>query len=239
MIREAAGQGAKIVVLPETAIQGYMSLDAKTGWLAPGHTPVPGVGGSPAGRVAELVNGPSTECFCKLARELGLYVTVPFLETDPTRTLFYNSVCLIDPSGEILLHYRKINPWPYGEQGWTTRGDRGLQVADTPYGRLGLLICYDINFEAFNLHAKGVDTLLYSIAWVDRPLSPWFDVGLPRLARESNMNIVGANWTIPRYLGWHGYGHTRIISRSGRVLARADSDMKEQIVYADIPVPGR
>ena len=53
------------------------------------------------------------------------------------------------------------------------------------------------------------------------------------------MNIVGANWTIPRSYGWHGYGHTRVISRSGRILSRADDDLKEQVVYADIPVVRR
>ncbi|MHC4503316.1 MAG: carbon-nitrogen hydrolase family protein, partial [Planctomycetota bacterium] len=135
------------------------------------------------------------------------------------------------------LHYRKLNPWPFAERGWATAGDRGLVHVDTPYGRLALLICYDINYEPLNLRDLGVDTLLYPIAWVDRPKSSWFGSGLPRLARDADINIIGANWTVPGKPSWSGYGQSLIVSRSGAVLARARSDAAEEIVCAEIDVP--
>ena len=235
-VREAAGHGARIVVLPEAAISGYMTLDIRTGWLAAGHEPAKGVKGIPAATVAETVPGPSSVEFCRLAGELGIYLTIPVLEVERSSGKYFNTLCLAGPDGSLLLHYRKLNPWPYGERGWASAGDRGHAIAETPYGRLALLICYDINTEPERLKARDVDILLYSIAWVDRPKSPWFDVKLPRIARDNNMSIVGANWTIPEPCGWHGYGRSRIVDRTGRVLARAANDLAEEIVYADLPV---
>jgi predicted amidohydrolase len=135
-----------------------------------------------------------------------------------------------------LLHYRKLNPWLWAERGWATKGDHGLQYVDTPYGRLGLLICDDINFEPPRLKEAGVDLLLYSIAWVDEAKSPWFKVNLPRIARNSSFHIVGANWSVRKTPQWSGYGHSLVIDSTGRTLAKARSDVGEEIVYADLPV---
>jgi len=236
LIREAAQGGAKIVVLPETAITGYMNYDLDTTWQA-GELPLTeGLRGvSPEG-VAETVPGPSTERFARLADELDIFLTIPFLETDRRANKFYNTVVLAGPEGKILLHYRKLNPWPFAERSWASAGDRGLQCVDTPYGRLALLICYDINFEPRHLKTAEADTLLYSIAWVDKANSPWFRASLPGIAKENDLNIVGANWTVPRKPSWHGYGQSLIVARSGQVLARAAHDIGEEILYADLPL---
>lgn len=236
-IRRAAANGARIVVVPETAITGYMSTDLKTTWQVGDRGLSSGLQGrSPAGP-AETVPGPSTRAFAGLSRELGIYLTVPFLEVDPETGNYYNTLCLVGPDGKLLLHYRKLNPWPFAEKGWATKGDRGLMTVDTPFGRLGLLICYDINYEPPNLRKMGVDTLLYSIAWVDDRRSTWFFKELPRIARRNNMNIIGANWSVPEHTDWYGYGKTLIISRTGRVLARVASDFGDEIIYADLPLP--
>ncbi|MBM4043135.1 MAG: hypothetical protein FJ290_31990 [Planctomycetes bacterium] len=237
-VRAAAANGAKLVVLPETAVQGYLTHDIRTAWQADGMAVTQGLSGvSPAG-VAETVPGPSTALFGALARELAIYVSVPILEFDPPTGRYYNTLCLVGPEGSVLLHYRKLNPWPHAERGWAAQGDRGRPVLDTPYGRLSLLICYDIHTEPAHLKRAGVDTLLYAIAWVDAPKSTWFRSDLPRIARENGLNIIGANWTVPREPGtWHGYGQSLIIERTGRVLARATRDVGEEIIYADLPLP--
>ena len=236
-VREAAKHGAKIVVLPETAIHGYMSFDIETAWQLEGKATTPGLRGiSPKG-VAEPVPGPSTRAFAALSKELGIYLTVPVLEVDPKSGRHFNTLCLVGPAGRLLVHYRKRDPWLYAERGWATPGDLGLPTADTPYGRLALLICYDIHEQAPRLKPKKVDTLLYAIAWVDDEGSSWFDEDLPRIARRNNLNIIGANWTVPRRPDWHGYGKTRIIARTGRILAKAKNDLAEETVYADLPVP--
>jgi len=104
---------------------------------------------------------------------------------------------------------------------------------------MGLLICYDINYEPPNLKKLNVDHLLYSIAWVDSTNSDWFDVRLGGIARANNINIIGANWTVPSTSNppdWYGYGKTRIIDRTGRILAKASKDIGEEIVYAVLPI---
>jgi predicted amidohydrolase len=236
LVREAAKGGAKIVVLPETAISGYMSHDIRLTWQAEGGRLTPGLQGVSPKEVAETVPGPSTRELGSWAKDLGIYLTVPLLEVDEASGKFYNALVLMGPDGSLLLHYRKLNPWPWAERGWATAGDRGHQVVDTPYGRLGLLICYDINFEPPKLHERQVDHLLYAIAWVDEPRSTWFHKQLPDIARSNRLNIIGANWSIPDQPGWHGYGQSLVIRRDGVVLARAKSDLGSEIVFAELPL---
>lgn len=240
LVRIAAGRGAQVIVLPETAITGYMSTDLEKTWRVDGRPITPGLTGFSPRRAAETVPGPSSRLFGRLARQLGVYLTVPIVEFDPTRSRYFNTVLLMGPDGKMLLHYRKRNPWPFAERGWASRGERNV-VVDTPLGHMSLIICFDINFEPPNLKKLKVDHLLYPIAWVDAPESPWFDENLPRIAHENRLNIIGANWTIPpgAMPGWHGYGKTRIIDRTGRILASAGRDELEEIVYARVPVASR
>jgi predicted amidohydrolase len=82
-----------------------------------------------------------------------------------------------------------------------------------------------------------VDHLLYAIAWVDESGSTWFSKELPDIARKANVNIIGANWSVPDQPGWHGYGQSEIISRTGRIFVQAKSDLGNEILYADLPIP--
>ena len=236
-VREAAGKGAKIIVLPETSITGYTSWDLAAVWQLPGWRLSRGVKGVHPGKYAQPIPGPATKAFCKLAAELGIYLTVPLLEVDPKSGRYFNSLVLAGPKGEMLLHYRKLNPWPWAERGWATQGDRGHQYVDTEYGRLALLICYDVNFEPQKLKKAKIDTLLYSIAWVDDKDSSWFDKNLPAIARKNDMNIIGANWTVGGKVDWHGHGDSRIISRAGKILAKPKDKVGETILYAELAVP--
>ena len=124
----------------------------------------------------------------------------------------YNSSVLII-NGALAAYYRKLHLWPYAEQGWMSKGDRGLAYADTPLGRIGLLVCYDVKYESVSSAVKeaGVDILLCPMAWVDNPQSGWFEQHLPAIARETGAAIVGANWSVPAKPRWYGYGHSRII----------------------------
>lgn len=240
LVREAAGNGAKVVVLPETAITGYMSWDIKKTWQSGDKKLSHGLEGTSCEEACETIDGESVKSIAMLADELDIYLTVPFLEKDAEEDKYYNTVVLVGPDGEVLAHYRKLNPWPWAEQGWASKGDLGNVYVDTPYGRMGLLICYDINYEPENLKKLKVDHLLYSIAWVDSANSDWFDVRLPGIAKANNINIIGANWTIPSASNppdWYGYGKTRIIGRTGEILSKASKDISEEIVYANLEVP--
>jgi len=138
-VKEAATNGAKIIVLPEAAITGYLSQDLKTNWHVQGLPIEPQfVGLHPEG-FAETVPGPSTRRFCKLAGDLGIYLTIPLLEVDfhegKDKPRYFNTVCLASPRGKLVAHYRKLNPWPVPEKSWATAGDRGVQTYDTEYIR--------------------------------------------------------------------------------------------------------
>src|SRR5262245_37687037 len=76
LIKEAADNGAKIVVLPEAAITGYLSQDLKTNWHVEGR-PIETFEGLDPADYAEPVPGASTKHFCALAKELGIYLTIP------------------------------------------------------------------------------------------------------------------------------------------------------------------
>ena len=78
----------------------------------------------------------------------------------------------------------------------------------------------------------------YSIAWVDDEGSNWFEERLPEIARRSGMNVVAANWTVPRQPApkWHGYGQSRIIDSEGMILAKVEDDLADEIVYAELPI---
>ena len=249
LCEEAAGNGAKIIVLPEAAITGYLSQDLQTNWRLRGWPMEPAFRHSiDPMRAAELVPGASTDHFGKLAKRLGVYITVPLVEYVGAPKIggvqkFYNTVCLVSPTGELVAHYRKLTPWPYPEKSWATAGDRGVQTYDTEYGRVGLAICYDIHTILPQYQPTHIWALLYPIAWVDQnhPVE-WFWHTLPKQVAPFHHYVIGANWSVDDEQPWFGYGFSTIISPEGKVLATAKSLHGSEIVYAEIetaPPAGR
>src|SRR5258706_953776 len=113
LVEEAAKSGAKIIVLPEAAITGYLSQDLKTNWRLAGWPIEKAFVGKDPAPFAETVPGPSTDHFAALAKQLGVYITVPLVEVERAKTpRFFNTVCLAGPTGQIVAHYRNLTPWP-------------------------------------------------------------------------------------------------------------------------------
>ena len=259
LVEQAAEAGAKIIVLPETAVTGYLSQDLRTNWRRPGwpmdrafargKDPLP---------FAETVPGPSTDHFAAVAKRLGVYLTVPLLEradrpgaapvegregaagAPPARAKprpeLFNTVCLVSPAGELVAHYRKLTPWPHPEQSWATSGDRGVQVYDTEFGRVGLAICFDIHTILPKYQPHDVWALLYPIAWVDEAHpAEWFWHTLPQAVKPFGHYVIGANWSVDAPQRWFGYGFSTVIAPDGSVVASAKSLYGSEIVYAEIP----
>jgi predicted amidohydrolase len=241
LVEEAAAAGAKIIVLPETAVTGYLSQDLQTNWRKSGRPMNRGFAGSlDPTDAAETVPGPSTDHFAALAKRLGVYVTVPLLEhaTNPRApgdVAYFNTVCLVSPKGELVAHYRKLTPWPHPEQSWATPGDRGVQTFDTEYGRVGLAICFDIHTILPKYQPEKIWALLYPIAWVDdtHP-AEWFWHTLPAEVAKFDHYVIGANWSVDHPQPWFGYGFSTIIAPDGKVVASAKSLYGSEIVYAEI-----
>lgn len=240
LVKEAATNGAKIVVLPEAAITGYLSQDLKTNWHVQGLPLEPQFVGLHPAEFAETVPGPSTRRFCKLAGDLGIYLTIPLVEVDfqqgKDKPRYFNTVCLASPQGKLVAHYRKLTPWPVPEKSWATAGDRGVQTYDTEYGRVGLGICFDIHTILEKYESKHLWALLYPIAWVDEEHpADWFFHRLPERVRPFKHHLIGANWSVDKKQNWRGYGFSLIISSAGKVVASAKSLYGSEIVYAELP----
>jgi len=240
LVWAAARNGAKIVVLPEAAVTGYLSQDLKTTWHLKGWPINPKFQGKDPKGFAEEVPGPSTRHFCSLARELGIYLTIPLLEVDYSKgkdePRYFNTVCLANPKGELVAHYRKLTPWPHPEKSWATAGDRGVQTCDTEYGRVGLGICFDIHTILEKYEAHDIWCLLYPIAWVDSEHpAEWMLHRLPERVKPFKHHLVGANWSVDGKQDWRGYGFSVIVSNEGKVAASARSLYGSEIVYAELP----
>jgi predicted amidohydrolase len=237
LIRQAAAGGAKIVVLPEMAIAGYASQDLRRSWHVAGRPMSEAFLGQDPLPCSQTVPGRASDQFCALARQLGIYLTIPLLERthdDPPK--FFNTVCLASPEGTLALHYRKLNPW-YPERSWATPGDRGLQALDTEFGRVGLAICFDIHTILEEYADRGLWALLFSSAWVDDHHAASWMWRRPEVASRFGHHVIGANWSVDRPQTWSGYGYSTILSSAGEMLATAKTLYGSEIVNAELPFP--
>ena len=227
LIEQAAKKRVQILCLQELFYGPYFCAEQETRWYE---------------LTEKVPDGPTTRLFAALAKKLGIYLTVPLLEVvhppegkkgDP---VYFNTVCLVTPKGEMAAHYRKLAPWPHPEQSWATPGDRGVQPFDTEYGRVGLAICFDIHTILEKYEKHKLWALLYPIAWVDQDHpADWFWHRLPARVAPFKHYLIGANWSVDRAQRWRGYGFSTIISPEGKVVATAKSLYGSEIVYATLP----
>ncbi len=129
LIRQAAAQGAQLVLCPELFMSPYFCLDQNVRHL----------------ELAEPFEGnPRIAHFARLAGELGIVLPIGFFERAGNAA--YNSVAVADADGQVLGIYRKthIPDGPgYTEKFYFTPGDTGFKVWDTRFGRIGIAICWD------------------------------------------------------------------------------------------------
>jgi predicted amidohydrolase len=150
-LESAAEIGADVVVLPELATSGYCfdSLDeARACAIAPEHAAIA----------------------TWSERAAGAVVVAGFAERAPDGTL-YNSAALVDPAG-VRAVYRKTHLWDT-EKLWFTPGDAPAPVVETAHGRIGVMICYDLEFPEMvrSVALRGAELLTVPTnwPWVDRP----------------------------------------------------------------------
>lgn len=231
LIKQAAGKGAKIVVLPEAAVSGYASISRDIYWAS---KPEPERGYIDVRQVAETVPGPSTKFFAGLADDLAIYLTVPLVEK--RGETFYNTVVLLGPEGRIRAHYRKQHLWPQADSTWATAGPPRTCVLDTEYGRLGVMICYDVHGVLPKLIEAKADIVLYSVAWWGPNAGGWFENTLARQVGQGKLSLILANWTFPADPGWSGHGSSMVIGPDGTLRGRTTKKLGNDIVIADVPV---
>jgi N-carbamoylputrescine amidase len=157
MVRDAAAQGARIVLLPELFETPYFCQDQSAEYFA----------------LAQPFEGNTLIAeFTGLAKELSVVLPISFFER--AHNAYFNSLAVIDADGEVLGRYRKshIPDGPgYREKYYFHPGDTGFRVWPTKAGQLGCAICWDQWFpEAARVLAlKGADLLLYPTAIGSEP----------------------------------------------------------------------
>ncbi len=118
--------------------------------------------------LAELIPGPSTELFGKLAKECGVVIVTSLFERRAPG-LYHNTAVVIDKDGSIAGRYRKMHipdDPAYYEKFYFTPGDLGFRPIDTSLGRIGVLVCWDQWYpEAARIMAlHGAELLIYPTA---------------------------------------------------------------------------
>jgi N-carbamoylputrescine amidase len=151
-IRMAAADGAQVILLQEL----FNTLYFCTGY------------DESAFVHAESNDSPLLKRMQQLAAELELVIVVPYFEKR-AQGVYHNSAVIFDADGQEAAFYRKMHiPDDPGfcEKYYFTPGDLGYKVADTRYGKIGILICWDQWFpEAARITAMmGADLLVYPTA---------------------------------------------------------------------------
>ena len=158
LVREAAGQGAQIVLLPELFERPYFCQERRYDYLD---------------YALPVSENPAVARMQTVAKELSLVIPVSFYERDGNSQ--YNSVAMIDADGSLLGVYRKTHipdDHFYQEKFYFTPGNSGFRVFETRYGKVGCGICWDQWFpEAARAMALlGADIILYPTAIGSEPI---------------------------------------------------------------------
>jgi N-carbamoylputrescine amidase len=163
LVRKAAAEGAKLVLLQELFDGDYFCIEQHTNFLF---------------RATELDKHPTVQRFADLAKELGVVLPVSVFERAGNTQ--YNTTVIVDADGRRLGYYRKShipdNPG-YQEKFYFTPGDTGFKVWETAVGKIGLGICWDQWFPecARAMALMGAEMLLYPTAIGSEPTAPDYD----------------------------------------------------------------
>ncbi|MFI6764006.1 carbon-nitrogen hydrolase family protein [Streptomyces sp. NPDC050355] len=215
--REAASTGAGLLVCPELFLTGYA------------------IGGE-VHRLAEPADGDSARAVGEIAAEHGIAVLYGYPERaghdDADSAAVYNSAQLIGPDGERLANYRKTHLFGCFEREWFTPGDRAVVQAELSGVRIGVLICYDVEFpENVRAHAlAGTDLLLVPTAQM-HPFQFVAESVIPVRAFENQMYVAYVN-RVGQEGEFEFVGLSCLAGPDGVVRTRAGRG--EQLVRADV-----
>jgi nitrilase len=242
---EAAGNGAELVVFPETFIPVYPSsrwAKAFAGWEDDGAKRV-------FAQIAQnsiAVCSPSERRIGAAAQELGVWLVTGVNEVEPERPgTIYNSLLYHSPAGELVLHHRKLVPTNHERLVWGQGDGRGLHAVETGFGRIGGLICWEnyMPLARFALYESGVEIYIASTA----DDSDAWQATLVHIARESRAYVVSpchfqrassypADFPLGSEIdgaGLLGRGGSAILAPDGSYLAGPLYD-DEGILYAEL-----
>lgn len=205
---------ADLLVFPECANSGYLFASKEE--AMPHAEPIP---------------GPFTEALAAAAGRTGRWLAVGLLERAGDR--LYNSAVLIGPAGE-LHRYRKTHLPFLGVDRFVTAGDV-LATLDTPFARVGMLICYEWRFpEVARCQAlEGAELLLGLSNWPEgaRVIPERL---LPARAAENRVWIVSAN-RVGTERGGRYAGLSAVVAPDGAMVSATEE--REEVVIGQVDAP--
>jgi predicted amidohydrolase len=216
-LARAAGQasvaGAALLVLPELFLTGY------------------NIGAAALNALAEKVDGPSAARAGEIARACGLAVLYGYPERGADGKL-YNSALLLGPDGERLANYRKTHLFGADERATYTPGDEPFVLADVGGMRVGILICYDVEFPELTrgLALRGAELVAVPTAQM-KPYEFVPEAMLRTRAFENQIFMMYAN-RCGSEPPLDYVGASCIVAPDGSDLARAG--LEEALLVADL-----
>lgn len=221
-LEQSARQGAQLAMLPEM-------------FNCPYENPCFPVYGEPAG-------GETWQFLSRMARELGLYLaggSVPELEGGKV----YNTCYFFSPEGEELARHRKVHLFDidvpggqrFKESDTLTAGDQ-ITVVDTPLGKIGLAICFDIRFsELFRvMGARGAQIILVPAAFNMTTGPVHWDLAFRSRAVDNQLFVAGCSPARDTGASYVAYGHSLVCNPWGTVVAQLDEKAGVQVAQLDL-----
>lgn len=236
MVRKAASEGAKIILLPELFERQYFCQERNYDYYL---------------YARSLEEDEAVNHFKKVAAELEVVLPISFYEKDVN--VFYNTTAVIDADGSVLGIYRKTHipdDHYYQEKFYFTPGDTGFKVWDTRYGKIGIGICWDQWFPetARGMAVQGAEILFYPTAIGSEPIlevdsMPHWRRCMQGHAACNVIPVVAANRIGEEYVepsdengGQKSslvfYGSSFVTDSTGEIVMKASRD-KEEIVYGE------
>ena len=243
LVDEAARQGARLVVFPESFVPTYPDWI----WRL---TPWELRAGALYARLfdqAVVVGERATELLGAAARRNGCYVSIGVNEREARGSTLYDTQLQFGPDGEVVSRHRKLTST--GAEGlvWGLGDGASLTGVDTSFGRLGGLTAWEnyMPLARSALYAQAIDIYL-APTWDSSDV--WTST-LRHIAKEGRVYVIGVNSCIrasdvPEDVpfrdelyadddGWLATGNSAIVGPEGEVLAGPVAE-KERILYADV-----
>ena len=226
LVRDAAGQGANIILLQELFETPYFCQRHEFEYTNLATT---------------VEENPAIKRFQEVAAQLNVVIPVSFYEKAGNTA--FNSVAVIDADGELLGIYRKTHipdGVPYAEKYYFTPGDTGFKVWKTKYGRIGIGICWDQWFpEAARCMALlGAELLFYPTAIGSEPNPEIDSKGHWQRCMQGHsaanvMPVIASNRIDTEVDGDSKivfYGSSFITDETGAMIAEADRETQEILI---------
>ena len=211
LIAEAAAQGATLVALPE-------------------YFPIMGLRDSDKVDVREADGvGPIQDFLAATAREHGIWLvggSLPLIASAPDKVL--NTTLVYDPQGERVARYDKIHLFgfqkgkEYYNESASIEAGRLPVAFDTPFGRVGLSICYDLRFPELYRALGATDLLVIPAAFTETTGRAHWEILLRARAIENQCYVLAVAQGGKHENGRETHGNSMLIDPWGEILARRD-----------------